>query len=206
MEAVTTSLPPRPEDDKIAAIHPDELEDYKAHCSSRADSPSSNTEEFEMIEPDNNPSCQEEDVQSILSDLECDYEGWLQLRQETVSNLRAIADYIDSVSKKSGIAKAIGSGSGALAGGLTLIGGALTIVTGGVAAVPVLLAGTGLGLAAGVGGGAAAVTEKIVKSRQMKAARQAIEADAMATAHLQNRVRLKYCQLVVSPFCHCTTI
>ena len=163
MEVVTTSLPSPPEDGQNSdsiAIHHDELEEYKAHCSnSRADSPSSTTEEFEMIEPDNNSSCQEEDVQSILSDLECDYEGWLQLRQETVTNLRAIADYIDSVSKKSGIAKAIGSGSGALAGGLTLIGGALTIATGGVAAVPVLLAGTGLGLAAGVGGGAAADEE-----------------------------------------------
>ena len=57
------------------------------------------------------------------------------------------------MSRKTGIAKAIGSGTGALGGGLTLIGGVLTIASAGMA-LPVLLAGTSIGLAAGVGGGA----------------------------------------------------
>jgi hypothetical protein len=63
---------------------------------------------------------------------------------------------------RTGIAKVLGSGGGALGGGLTLIGGVLTIMSAG-AALPVLLVGTGIGLASGVTGGAAAITEKIIK-------------------------------------------
>ena len=48
-----------------------------------------------------------------------------------------------------------------------------TILSAG-AALPVLLAGTGIGLAAGVAGGTAAVTEKIIKSRQMSVAKIAL--------------------------------
>jgi hypothetical protein len=40
--------------------------------------------------------------------------------------------------------------------------------------LPILLAGTGIGLAAGVAGGTAAVTEKIIKSRQMTVAKIAL--------------------------------
>ena len=80
-----------------------------------------------------------------------------------------------------------------MAGGLTLIGGALTIASAG-AALPILLAGTGLGLASGVGGGAAAVTEKVIKSQQMKAAKSAIEEDALATTHLENKARYLHAQ------------
>jgi hypothetical protein len=39
--------------------------------------------------------------------------------------LRDIADYIDSVTRKSAIVKALGSGSGIVAGSLTLAGGIL---------------------------------------------------------------------------------
>ena len=94
---------------------------------------------------------------------------------------------IDSVSKKSSIAKAIGSGGGAIGGGLTLVGGILTIATAG-AALPVLIAGTSIGLASGIGGGAAAVTERIIKSRQMKQAQESIDADKEATSHLEEDI------------------
>ena len=63
---------------------------------------------------------------------------------------------------RTGIAKVVGSGGGAVGGGLTLVGGLLTIMSAG-AALPVLLVGTGIGLASGVTGGAAAITEKIIK-------------------------------------------
>jgi len=89
--------------------------------------------------------------------------------------------------RKTGVAKIVGSGSGAVAGGLTLIGGALTIATAG-AALPVLLAGTSLGLAAGVTGGAAAITEKVIKSRQMKEAEEAIAKDKETTEDLEHMV------------------
>ena len=63
---------------------------------------------------------------------------------------------------RTGIAKVVGSGGGAVGGGLTLVGGLLTIMSAG-AALSVLLVGTGIGLASGVTGGAAAITEKIIK-------------------------------------------
>ena len=127
------------------------------------------------------------DFETLILRLEHEYEDWIRIRKETVANLHEIADYIESVSRRTGWAKAIGSGSGALAGGLTLVGGILTIASAG-AALPVLLAGTGLGIASGVGGGAAAVTEKIIKSRQMDAARKALEADKLATTHLETQL------------------
>ena len=67
-----------------------------------------------------------------------------------------------NINSRTGIAKVVGSGGGAVGGGLTLVGGLLTIMSAG-AALPVLLVGTGIGLASGVAGGAAAITEKIIK-------------------------------------------
>ena len=63
---------------------------------------------------------------------------WVSRREETIKKLEDIATYIDSFTKKTVLAKAIGSGTGILGGGLTVVGGALTIVTAG-AAVPILL-------------------------------------------------------------------
>lgn len=88
----------------------------------------------------------------LLGGLDREFSHWTEIRRATISNLRAIADYIESVSRKSGMAKMIGSGGGVLAGGLTIIGGALTIASMG-AAFPLLVAGTSLGLASGVAGG-----------------------------------------------------
>ena len=64
---------------------------------------------------------------------------WVSRREETIKKLDDIATYIDSFTKKTSLAKAIGSGTGILGGGLTVVGGALTIVTAGAAAVPILL-------------------------------------------------------------------
>ena len=61
---------------------------------------------------------------------------------------REIADYIDSIGKKTGMARVLGSSGGILAGGLTIAGGVMTVMTAGAAA-PVLFAGAGLGLASG---------------------------------------------------------
>ena len=81
------------------------------------------------------------DLNNEIKDLEKNLEEWLQLRQETVCQLRDIATYIESIHKKSSIVKAASSGTGAIGGGLTMVGGALTIATGGLAAVPILIAG-----------------------------------------------------------------
>ena len=78
-----------------------------------------------------------------------------QVRQNTVECLREIADYMDEISRKAGVAKVqflmkdisqfltlfqvVGSGGGVIAGGLTLAGGVMTVMTAG-AALPVLVA------------------------------------------------------------------
>ena len=78
-----------------------------------------------------------------------------QVRQNTVECLREIADYMDEIGRKAGVAKVkfikkscvsdkispqvVGSGGGVLAGGLTLAGGVMTVMTAG-AALPVLVA------------------------------------------------------------------
>jgi len=84
---------------------------------------------------------------------------WLSRREESIEKLEDIATYIDSFTKKTSLAKAIGSGTGILGGGLTVIGGGLTIAsTGGIAAVPILLAGAAIEIAGSVTGGAATIS------------------------------------------------
>ena len=51
---------------------------------------------------------------------------WREVRQQTILQLREVADYIDTVAHKTGIAKVVGSGGGVLAGGLTIAGPAFT--------------------------------------------------------------------------------
>ena len=76
---------------------------------------------------------------SELARVELNFQIWVIRREITIEKLEAIATYIDSFTKKTSLAKAIGSGSGILGGGLTMVGGALTIATGGAAALPMLL-------------------------------------------------------------------
>ncbi len=116
---------------------------------------------------------------------------WSFARKETIRKLRDIADYVESVSKRTRVAKVAGSGGGAVGGALTVVGGALTVfgttVTAG-AILPILVAGTSIGLASGLTGGAASITEKIVKSRQMAEAQEAIKKDREATELLEERL------------------
>ncbi len=64
----------------------------------------------------------EELSKTVIDELEDDLKAWTELRQETIKKLKAIADYVDSVTKKGIIARAVGSGGGVLAGGLTIVG------------------------------------------------------------------------------------
>ena len=63
----------------------------------------------------------------------------------------------------------------------------MTVLTAG-AAVPVLAAGAGLGLASGLTGASAAISNKIITSRQMARANTAIEVDSAATKDMESRV------------------
>jgi len=158
-------------------------------------------DEDERIQSDGEKKCQSDakeentmckklsrkEIVEELFQLKSEFSHWTEIRATTIKHLREIADYIDTVSRRTGIAKVVGSGGGAVGGGLTLVGGLLTIMSAG-AALPVLLVGTGIGLASGVTGGAAAITEKIIKSKQMKAAEAALSADESATQHLEEKV------------------
>lgn len=83
----------------------------------------------------------------------------------------------------------VGSGGGVLAGGLTLAGGVMTVMTAG-AALPVLAAGAGLGLASGITGASAALSHKILSSKQMSKVEVAIEVDSAATKEFVSEVEV----------------
>ena len=139
-----------------------------------------------------------DEVVTELKQLEEKLHLWREVRLKTIAELRDIADYIDRVAMQTGIAKVatdiisivmlptlqvVGSGGGVLAGGLTLAGGVMTVLTAG-AALPVLAAGAGLGLASGLTGASAALSKKILSSKQMTKVQLAIEVDSAATKEL----------------------
>jgi len=142
------------------------------------------------VEDPTNIGLDEKDIKDVVSELrhlEEKLHLWREVRQNTIVRLREIAEYIDNVAKQTGIAKVVGSGGGVLAGGLTVAGGVMTVLTAG-AALPVLVAGAGLGLASGITGGAAAITKKIMSSKQMSKVKVAIEVDSAATRELISEV------------------
>lgn len=53
-----------------------------------------------------------EEAESLFHRLESDFSSWILLRKETILSLRSIADYIDSITTKSSMLKALGSGTG----------------------------------------------------------------------------------------------
>merc|ERR1719394_1582550 len=132
----------------------------------------------------------ENDLREVVEELrhlEEKLHMWREVRQNTVTSLREIADYMDSVGHKTGVAKVVGSSGGVLAGGLTVAGGVLTVLTAGTT-LPVLVAGASLGLASGITGASAAITKKILNSKQMKKVEVAIEVDSAATKELATEV------------------
>jgi len=145
---------------------------------------------LDRLEKEGVDGLEEADLREIVEELrhlEEKLHMWREVRQNTVECLREIADYMDEISRKAGVAKVVGSGGGVLAGGLTLAGGVMTVMTAG-AALPVLVAGASLGLASGITGGAAAITKKVLNSQQMKRVEVAIEVDSAATKELATEV------------------
>jgi len=108
---------------------------------------------------------------------------WKEVRKSTISDLRSIADYIESLGYQTNVAKVMGASGGVLASGLTMVGGVMTFVTAGTA-LPFLVAGAGLGLASGLSRSVATFRNKILCSRQMKKVDIAIEVDTNATNEL----------------------
>ena len=169
------------EDDEVYATGEDEIlnEKFKNQDKEIEDT-------IAKIAEDDAIDLSEKDINEVVSELRHLEERlhlWREVRQNTVVRLREIADYIDNVAKQTGVAKVVGSSGGVLAGGLTIVGGVMTVLTAG-AALPVLVAGAGLGLASGITGGAAAITKKILSSKQMSKVQVAIEVDSAATSEL----------------------
>jgi len=145
---------------------------------------------LDRLEKEGVDGLEEADLREIVQELrhlEEKLHLWREVRQTTVECLREIADYMDEIGRKAGVAKVVGSGGGVLAGGLTVAGGVMTVMTAG-AALPVLVAGASLGLASGITGGAAAITKKVLNSQQMKRVEVAIEVDSAATKELATEV------------------
>jgi len=137
--------------------------------------------DYELSEKDVN------EIAAELRHLEERLHLWREVRRRTIERLREIADYMNHLDRKTGIVKLVGSGGGALAGGLTIAGGVMTVLSAG-AAMPIMLAGAGLGLASGVTGGAAAITNKVLSSQQMTEVETAMEVDSAATCELEQEV------------------
>jgi len=177
-------------DDVFEVIDSDEIENVKARRLDVYDKALENA--IKKLKEVNDIS--EKDLEHITEEirhLEEKLHLWREVRERTIQRLREIADYMDNLGKKTGLARVVGSSGGILAGGLTIAGGVMTVMTAGAAA-PVLVAGAGLGLASGITGGAAALTKKILSSKQMKEVEVALEVDAAATSELNvevNRVK-----------------
>jgi len=108
---------------------------------------------------------------------------WKEVRRNTISKLRGIADYMDTLGRQTSLVQVVGASGGVLASGLTMMGGIMTVMTAGTA-LPVLVAGAGMGFVSGLTGGAAIVTNKVLMSRQMTLVNTAIEVDTAATNDL----------------------
>jgi len=108
---------------------------------------------------------------------------WKEVRKNTILKLRDIADYMDSLGHQTSVVQVVGASGGVLASGLTMVGGIMTVLTAGTA-LPVLVAGAGMGLVSGLTGGAAIITNKVMTSKQMALVNTAIEVDTAATNDL----------------------
>jgi len=108
---------------------------------------------------------------------------WKEVRMNTILKLRDIADYMDSLGYQTSVVQVVGASGGVLASGLTMVGGLMTVLTAGTA-LPVLVAGAGMGLVSGLTGGAAGITNKVMTSKQMALVNTAIEVDTAATNDL----------------------
>ena len=129
------------------------------------------------------------DILRELRHLEEKLHLWHEVRRKTIMQLKQIAEYLEGVHHQIGMARVVGAGGGVVAGGLTLAGGVMTAFTSGPA-VPVLMVGAGLGLASGIAGGAASVTETVLSSKQMKRVEVAIEVDTAATSDLETKLEM----------------
>ncbi|XP_067946670.1 apolipoprotein L3-like [Watersipora subatra] len=114
-------------------------------------------------------------------------EDWITLRNKTICELSRVADELDDIHKKATYSKIAGGVAGAVGGGLAVTALALSFFTGGTS---LLLAGTGLTIAAGGGVTAtlAEVVEYLKKKTRVDSAQKALEIDKSAQAELLSKI------------------
>jgi len=125
----------------------------------------------------------EDDVRGLSSSIR----QLVEARQETITRLRASAEYLDSIWMRCRVTKTMGTSTSILGGGLTIAGGILTTLTAGAAA-PVLIAGlatSSVGAATNIG---TSMIEKVLNSRQIKEMNAAFERDKDITLKLEAQI------------------
>eukprot|EP00093_Oithona_nana_P010927 10927.XXX_217785_219014_1 [CDS] Oithona nana genome sequencing. len=108
-------------------------------------------------------------------------------REDTISKLRASADYLDSIWFRCKVSRTVGTSTSVVGGSLTIAGGILTLTTAGAAA-PLLIAGiatSSVGAATNIG---TSLIERIINSKQVKEMTGALTVDRELTLKIESQI------------------
>merc|ERR550517_1046391 len=128
-----------------------------------------------------------EDFEDDILCLSSSVRQLVHARMDTITKLRASAEYLDSIWLRCRMSRTMGTSASVVGGGLTIAGGILTTLTAGAAA-PVLIAGlatSSVGAATNIG---TSLIEKILNSRQIKEMHAAFERDKDITLKLEAQI------------------
>ena len=117
---------------------------------------------------------EKEDFEDDIRCLSSSIRQLVDARTDTISKLKASAEYLDSIWLRCRVSRTMGTSASVVGGGLTIAGGILTTLTAGAAA-PILIAGiatSSVGAATNIG---TSLVEKILNSRQIKDMNAAFE-------------------------------
>jgi len=128
-----------------------------------------------------------EDFEDDILCLSSSVRQLVHARMDTITKLRASAEYLDSIWLRCRMSRTMGTSASVVGGGLTIAGGILTTLTAGAAA-PVLIAGiatSSVGAATNIG---TSLIEKILNSRQVREMNSAFERDKDITLKLEEKI------------------
>ena len=130
---------------------------------------------------------EKEDFEDDIRCLSSSIRQLVDARTDTISKLKASAEYLDSIWLRCRVSRTMGTSASVVGGGLTIAGGILTTLTAGAAA-PILIAGiatSSVGAATNIG---TSLVEKILNSRQIKDMNAAFERDKDITLKLESQI------------------
>merc|ERR1712241_985451 len=108
-------------------------------------------------------------------------------REDTISKLRASADYLDSIWFRCKVSRTVGTSTSVVGGSLTIAGGILTLTTAGAAA-PLFIAGiatSSVGAATNIG---TSIIEKAINSKHVKDMGNALSIDRDLTLKIESQI------------------